>query len=389
MLKLNQDNLISDLATDQAEFKDLRVAFVSDAIRSRNGVGTYYQDLVSHLSDRIGTLELIAPSGTAPDPYQGFSFAIPGDHTQRLYFPRYRKLVRRLRDISPHLIVFPTIGPYTLLCIPYARRMGIPICVGRHTDFEKLAMIYFHRFLVPVCQPILRMLTSGVMWSADSVITNDVNDQQSLAQRDDVHLVGTTISKLFLDSPSTPPRPGMKRIVFIGRLGPEKNINKLLEAASQLPDLQFTIGGDGPLRDQVESAASELANLKYLGWLSRDEVVRAIDDADMLILPSVLESFGSVALEAMARGRNVLVSRNCGIKNWPRLAEQLFYWENDESLTRAIVRVSETPADERHEKAFGGREAAIQITNSAIDDWLAVFRDVTERKPVPSLSFNP
>ena len=381
MLKLNQHELHSEIASDRAEFSNLRVAFVSDAIHARNGVGTYYLDLISHLDDRVGALELIAPSGKRKDPFQSFSFSVPGDSTQRLYFPKYRALIRRLRQLDPHLIVFPTVGPFTVFCLPYARKMGIPICIGRHTDFERLADLYCHRYLAPFCRPLMRWLSSSLLRSADSIVTNDVRDLDQLEEKDrsTAHLVGTMISKLFLDTPVVAPRSNLQEVVFIGRLGPEKNISLLLESAKRLPDLTFTIGGDGPLRDQVESELKNLPNLNYLGWLDRKSVVDAIDRADMLVLPSVVESFGSVALEAMARARNVLVSRNCGIQNWPRLAEQLFYWEKEESLDEAIQRVADASSRQRVERAFAGRDAAIQINNSAIEDWLEVFRETLQR----------
>lgn len=93
----------------------VRVMVISDALVERNGVGTYYQDLVEQLQDRVEHISLIAPSDSSsscsPSPHEWLSIPLPGDRTQRLVFPRRRSLQRLLDEQQPSALIVPTLGP--------------------------------------------------------------------------------------------------------------------------------------------------------------------------------------------------------------------------------------------------------------------------------------
>ena len=65
-----------------------------------------------------------------------------------------------------------------------------------------------------------------------------------------------------------------------------------------------------------------------------------MDAADALVLPSELESFGNVALEAMGRGRIAVVTNTCGIVNWPGLAEHMVVFELDTPLWQVLEDIA-------------------------------------------------
>lgn len=74
------------------------------------------------------------------------------------------------------------------------------------------------------------------------------------------------------------------------------------------------IGGDGPERPRLESLTKTLGILKqirFLGLLSREQVRDAMADADVFVLPSHIETFGVVVVEALALGKPVIATR-CG-----------------------------------------------------------------------------
>ena len=190
-----------------------------------------------------------------------------------------------------------------------------------------------------------------------------------------VQMVGTPIPRPFIDRPVRERRE-LRRVLYAGRLAPEKNITTVLDAAAALPEVQFEIGGDGPLRDQVEARARQLDNLSVLGWLSREQVLEALDRADMLVLPSKVESFGTIALEAMARGALVLVSSSCGIVRWPSLARAVFTIQENETVAGAITRISQVDPRLRREKCRIGCVAARELNASTIAGWLEVCTGV-------------
>jgi glycosyltransferase involved in cell wall biosynthesis len=193
--------------------------------------------------------------------------------------------------------------------------------------------------------------------------------------------VGTPLAADFLDTPRRPLGAALRRILFLGRLAAEKGLERLLDAAAKLPEHRFCIGGDGPLRHQVQSAADRLPNLKYVGWLSRAQVLSALDASDILVLPSSLETFGTVALEALARHRLVLVSRGCGIAQWPSLAEGLFAIERDEDLADALLRIARMAPARRQAIAAAGWKAAEEFQEQTLSGWVRVVAEVAQATP--------
>ena len=98
-----------------------------------------------------------------------------------------------------------------------------------------------------------------------------------------------------------------------------------------------------------------------------------IDEMDALILPSTVESFGTIALEAMARARPVLVSSACGILSWDLLSRGIFRIQEGEHLADALARLRDLDPAIRERKARLGREGAREINQRNLQHWLAVL----------------
>ena len=109
------------------------------------------------------------------------------------------------------------------------------------------------------------------------------------------------------------------KLISVGRLFPIKQFAVAIEAISiankragrQLAEL--LIAGEGPERPALEQRAAELNSsncVTFLGWLEPHEIIRQIENADMLLIPSLFEGYGVAVLEAMAAGRPVLASEN-------------------------------------------------------------------------------
>ena len=357
---------------------ELRVAVVSDAIPGRNGVGTYYQDLISQLEERVGSIRLIAPSPDTPTPHQWFATPMPGDPTQKLFVPRLRKLKQVICNIDPHVVVIPTLGPYAWAGLRLAKRLRIPVCAAHHTNFERLTELYWNNWLGYPCRHFLQAITNNLLRRADAVATMDVESFADARDRGAVrpHMVGTPVGTPFLTEPHQPMSERPERVIFVGRLAQEKGVELILEAAEAVPDMEFLIGGDGPLRQTVESAAKRLKNLEYLGWMDRETVLSAIDRSDVLVLPSAIETFGTVALEALARHRLVLVSRDCGITNWPELAQGIFSIEKHETLADALMRLAALPRSIRESIAQRGWNVVDQFNEATLTGWIQLLTDV-------------
>ena len=99
--------------------------------------------------------------------------------------------------------------------------------------------------------------------------------------------------------------------VFLGRLAPEKGLDVLLNAWSQLRrPIQLKIIGDGPLAEQAKSAQERDPRIQWLGQLPQKEVLPILGDAMCLVMPSIwYETFGRSIIEAYAKGTPVIASQ--------------------------------------------------------------------------------
>ncbi len=369
--------------------------FVVDAIQGRNGVGTYFQDLADHLRQHVAHVELVAPSFTSPHPCQGRSLIMPGDATQRVYFPRMRKLTKLAITLRPHVIVIPGPGLFALAGFWIASKLGIPICITQQTDYSKLVDLYWQGPLAPLAQRLLRWVNHLLHQGSTCTLTISQTLQNELRRQGvrNTHLVGTTLAPEFVNTPlSKTPKTPPKKIIFVGRLAPEKNLESFLCLAQQRPDIQFTIAGDGPLRGLVEQYQRRYKNIDFMGWCERTKVLKLIDQHDLLMLPSTVEAFGTVAIEAMVRQRMVMVSANCGITQWPSLAKGLFVIKANESLVSALKRIESLPEQKQQQILTLGEQAARALNESAINQWLDILTSSASQqrslpKPTRSATF--
>lgn len=349
----------------------LRVALICDSSPERNGVGAYYSDIAVYLSERVTQVSLLSP-GMATNPMPiWLSIALPGDDTQKLEIPSPFAFWRHLRRLNPHAVVISAPGPFGILAAWAGKRLGARVIFGLHTDYEALAEMYWGPVLRRVNRFFMAQINGFIIRRADVVVSNSTQMQQlaKTIQANQVATVGTPVPHRFLDTTPTAPILPPRSVLFIGRLAKEKNVEAILKAAKALPDLQFTIAGDGPLRDTVQAAATAHANIRFLGWMNRNALIPTLDAADILVLPSDVEAFGTVALEALSRGRIALVSAGCGIADWPDFKEALWVMAPQQTVTAALQDILTTPADTLAARAAQGRKAAKQMTQRCIDEW--------------------
>lgn len=353
--------------------RQLRVAFFSDSFPERNGTGAYYHDLLGQLEPYVEALEIFQPLEKVR--HFRISIPMPGDPSQRLITPNPFRIAKNCKAFRPDLVIAVTPGPFGLLGLYHAKRHRAAFITAFHTDFEQLARLYWRPFTRFLCNTYLRNANRILCKSSASVLVNNsklVPDVQHLGARF-TEVMGTPLQGAFLEKPLTPVPPRVERICFAGRLADEKNVDRIIEAAADFPHIQFDIGGDGPERAKLEAAAEDLNNVHFKGWLTREQLIELIDGASCLLLPSKLETFGSVALEAMARGRPALVSANAGIHDWPGLKEGLIALQPDQSLSDAIRSCLDQPPEYWQRTAEAARRAAEQLNQSTLEQWASVL----------------
>jgi glycosyltransferase involved in cell wall biosynthesis len=97
-------------------------------------------------------------------------------------------------------------------------------------------------------------------------------------------------------------------LIFVGRLIPLKACDIALRAAAPLLRAgvaRFTVVGDGPERQRLHDLVSSLEiekQVSFLGWLPQEEVLKKLQNSDVMVFPSLREIGGGVVFEALSQG---------------------------------------------------------------------------------------
>jgi glycosyltransferase involved in cell wall biosynthesis len=168
------------------------------------------------------------------------------------------------------------------------------------------------------------------------------------------------------DGSPEPYRGGEPRLLCVGRLIPIKGhivlLRAVAEARREVPALRLDVAGRGPLEPALRALAKELEledAVRFLGHVA--PIQRAIEKAAAVVVPSMGEGFGMVALEAMERARPVIAAEIGGLGELVEdgVTGLLVPAGEAEPLTRAIVRLA-SDLDLAARMGEAGRRRAVE-----------------------------
>ena len=214
-------------------------------------------------------------------------------------------LTRHLRNHQVQVAhAFDFYGNLTL--IPAAKLARVPVVIGSHRQLGDL-----------MTQAQFRAQAAAFRW-CDAIICNS----QAAADRliasglspNKITIIGNALpAAAFSAAPAAlPKRPGVARVGMVARMNHRyKGHSGFLRIArrihQRMPDVEFLLVGDGPLRQDLEREAASLglgASAIFLG--DRQDMPAILASLDVAILTSDSESLSNVILEAMAAGLPVV-----------------------------------------------------------------------------------
>jgi len=220
--------------------------------------------------------------------------------------------MKLVRTWKPHVIHAHFAVPTGALAFKVSLLTGTPYVITAHLGDVPGGVPEETGGLFRVVQPFTRPIWKGAtaLTAVSTFVANLA--ERAYGRRPEVILNGT------------PPIPAPKieihdppKILFIGRLGPQKNPLLAVRALELVTDLdwQLEVIGDGPLAAEAKAAAA--ANLgeraHFHGWRTSAEVAAAMNTADILLMTSVSEGMPMVAVEAIQHGLALVVSRVDGM----------------------------------------------------------------------------
>ena len=175
----------------------------------------------------------------------------------------------------------------------------------------------------------------------------------------------------------TSPLPSAPVVCAWGRHVPQKGLDLLIDAFSEVlreePEARLLVGGDGPDNAALRAAAGP--SVDFLGALDRAGVHGLLDASRVAVVPSRLEPFGIVALEAMATGRAVVWSTTGGLGEatgglgWGVLPS------DRGALAAAIVEALRAPDDPGTYRAAAEKRS----WQHTVDEYLDIYRSCSGR----------
>jgi glycosyltransferase involved in cell wall biosynthesis len=302
--------------------RPLRLAFVTETYPPEvNGVARTVARVVEGLVERGHEIQLIRPRPARlddkPKPRLQEIFTrgcpIPRYPQLKLGFPAGRTLRRLWRNSPPDVVHIATEGPLGVSALMAARRMGVPTVSEFRTNFDAYTRYYGIGCFQRVIRGYLRAFHNGTGLTmvpttplARDLGKHGFRNLSTVARGVDAHHFHPSRRSAALRN-SWGAAPGTLVAISVGRLAPEKNLGTLAAAYQTMrgvnPTTRLVIVGDGPSRDAIQSACPQA---HFAGMRSGSDLATHYASADILLFPSITETFGNVTLEAMASGLAVL-----------------------------------------------------------------------------------
>lgn len=131
-------------------------------------------------------------------------------------------------------------------------------------------------------------------------------------------------------------------VLTVGKREPRKNLDRLMQAfeKARLPDVELVIVGDkGWGADVQTKAMSQSLSMRFLGFVSDEDLTALYTNALFFVFPSLYEGFGYPILEAMGYRCPVATSNTSSLKEIARDYAVLFDPESIDSIRAAITQL--------------------------------------------------
>ena len=196
--------------------------------------------------------------------------------------------------------------------VPAARLARVPVVIGSH------------RQLGDLMTPAQFRVQLAAFRFCDAILCNSHAAADRLAEhgvsREKLVMIGNALpAEIFAPAdPAVPRRPGVLRVGMVARMNAHyKNHSGFLRIAArirqQLPNVEFLLAGDGPLRLELEQEACNVGLQDSVIFLGDRRDINAVHASmDVAVLTSDSESLSNVILEAMAARLPVVAYRSGG-----------------------------------------------------------------------------
>jgi glycosyltransferase involved in cell wall biosynthesis len=346
----------------------VRIAFFTETfLPATDGVVTRLRHTIKELVSMRDELLIIAPKypDGGPDSYAGASiYRVPG-----VPFPPYPRIKlafahpgvgRVLGRFGPDLI--HAVNPFILGPggIYYARRLGVPLVASYHTNVAAYARYYNLEFWYNATRWWTRQLHNRADINlCTSEATMNYLSEEGVKR---VHLwpQGVDARRFHPDKASEEWRdrlsgghPEDRLLLYVGRLAPEKGIERLKTILLEVSRTRLAIVGDGPARENLEREFRGTLAV-FTGALQGEDLASAYASADAFLFPSTTDTLGLAMIEALASGLPVITARGGASGEIVSEGENGLLYKAD-SMSSLVAAVRQLLSDEGFRVALARR----------------------------------
>ncbi|WP_139980377.1 glycosyltransferase family 4 protein [Nocardioides litoris] len=213
-----------------------------------------------------------------------------------------------------------------------------------------------------------------------------------------VHVVHPFAERAFGEVRRTRPRDGRRRVLYAGRLSPEKGIYTFLsmlhsDLVADDPSLSFTVttaGADKPQGQEIEAMVRVHPRIDLVPARVTSEAMAAlVADHEVVVMPSNgqywHETFGIVSIEAQHAGARVVASDDGGLPETQCGGLHLVAADDAEALARGIVDALSLPPVSPVERAAAATSFTVGQSVDALLGALAAPQPATPFRVVRDL----
>lgn len=345
----------------------VRVAIVAESFLPQvNGVTNSVLRVLEHLR-RLGHPALVVAPGAGPDHHQG----TPVVRVPAVDLPRVtslpvgvptRRVLTALTEFQPDVVHLAS--PFVLGArgLSAARRLGLPTVAVYQTDVAGFAASYGLGLGARAAWRWIRRLhgladrtLAPSTWAADALRQHGVPRVHRWGRGVDVELFRPSRRSEALRAELAP--HGELLVGYVGRLAPEKQVNRLAALAG-LPGVRVVVVGDGP---ELPALRRELPTAAFLGFRSGTELAAAYASFDVFAHTGPHETFCQAVQEALASGVPVLAPDAGGPRDLVRHGQTGYLLPDDPTALRdAVLRL--TDPDLRAEFGVAARRSVLSRT---------------------------
>ncbi len=135
-----------------------------------------------------------------------------------------------------------------------------------------------------------------------------------------------------------------KIVLFLGRItlqkGPDYFIYTAKRVLEKYKDAVFVLAGSGDMQTKLIEKAAQLGisdRVFFTGYLPDEEIDKLMKSASVLVMPSVSEPFGLVALEAMVNKIPLIISKQSGVIEVVNHCMKVDFWDVDEMANKIVA----------------------------------------------------